>query len=507
MMKALSRISQFALCLALAGCGGGGSGSSGNSGGSVNHAPVITSAASASVAENATGTVYTAQATDADNNALSYAISGTDAGLFTIMATSGALSFSSPPDFETPRDANHDNVYEVTLSVSDGKTSVNKAISLTVTDRAGAVSTRRVATGFNAPVFLTGRGDGSGKVLVVQKGGLVRVLDPQTGTVDAMPFLDVTSQVSTDGERGLLGLALAPDFATSGLFYIYMTAPNGDIQIRRFTATASGASGAGDIIFSTPHARNNHVGGWIGFDPNGLLVFATGDGGGAGDPDGNAQNKNALLGKILRIDPRSDAYPADANRDYSIPVGNPFAVAGGAPEIWHYGVRNPFRNSFDMTTGIFYVGDVGQELWEEIDVALPGQNGLNYGWKIREGAHDYTGGASAGLTDPVLEYPHGNGAKEGASLIGGYVYRGPIASLQGQYIFGDYVNKRIWALPASQLVPGITLSNAAFTDLTAAFTPSTGAIGNILSFGEDDADNLYILDGGGNIFRVEETGE
>ena len=504
-MKSLSRISTFALCVVLAGCGGGGSGSSG--GGSSNHAPVFTSGGSVSVAENVTGTVYTAQATDVDKNALIYSLSGADAALFTIVATNGALSFKSPPDFETPLDANHDNTYEVTITVNDGKTTVTKAVSITVTDRAGAVSTRRVATGFDTPVFLTGRGDGSGKVLVVQKGGLVRVLDPRNGAIDATPFLDVTSQVATDGERGLLSLALAPDFATSGLLYIYMTATNGDIQIRKFTATAAGAAGTGDIIFSTPHARNNHNGGWVGFDASGLLVFGTGDGGGGGDPDGNGQNKNALLGKILRIDPRSDSYPSDANRDYAIPAANPFAVSGGAPEIWHYGVRNPFRNSFDKTTGIFYIGDVGQGAWEEIDLAMPGDTGLNYGWNIREGAHNYAGGSAAGLTEPVAEYPHGSGAKEGDSLIGGYVYRGPVTSLKGQYIFGDYVNKRIWSLPVTQMVQGTTLANTTFTDRTTAFTPITGAIGNILSFGEDDASNLYILDAGGNIFRVEETGE
>jgi len=125
----------------------------------------------------------------------------------------------------------------------------------------------------------------------------------------------------------------------------------------------------------------------------------------------------------LRIDPRTDSYPSDANRDYAIPAANPFATGGGAPEIWHYGVRNPFRNSFDKTTGIFYIGDVGQGAWEEIDLAMPGDTGLNYGWNIREGAHNYAGGATAGLTEPVLEYPHGTGAKEGDFLIGGYVYR------------------------------------------------------------------------------------
>ncbi len=501
----ISRISTLALCSVLVACGGGGSG--GGSSGDGNHAPVITSAGSVSVAENITGAAYTATATDSDGNSLTYSLSGTDAGRFAINTTTGAVSFTSAPDFEAALDANSDNIYDITIGVSDGMTSASKAVAITVTDRAGTVSTRRVGQGFDTPVYLLGRGDGTGRVLVVQKGGLVRALDPATGVIESAPFLDVSSQVATDGERGLLSLALAPDFATSGKVYAYMIATNGNIQIRRFTAGTSGvlASDMGDIILSIPHPRNNHNGGWLGFDASGLLVLGTGDGGGGGDPDGNGQNKNALLGKILRIDPNSDAYPADPNRDYAIPAANPFAIAGGAPEIWHYGLRNPFRNSFDRTTGNFYIGDVGQGAWEEIDLARPTDNGLNYGWKIREGAHNYAGGSSAGLTEPVAEYPHGSGAKEGDSLIGGYVYRGPVMSLRGQYIFGDYINSRIWSIPVTQLVQGATVANTGFTDRTTDFAPPTGSIGNISSFGEDDVFNLYIIDIDGDIFMVDEA--
>jgi glucose/arabinose dehydrogenase len=501
----VSRISTLALCSFLVACGGGGSG--GGSSGGGNHAPVITSAGSASVMENMSGVAYTATATDSDGNSLTYSLSGTDAGRFSINASTGAVSFTSAPDFEAPADANGDNIYNITIGVSDGMTSASKAVAITVTDRTGTISTRRVGQGFDTPVYLLGRGDGTNRVLVVQKSGLVRVLDPSTGVIESAPFLDVSSQIATDGERGLLSLALAPDFATSGKVYAYMIATNGNIQIRKFTTGASGvpSSDTGDIILSIPHPRNNHNGGWVGFDANGLLVLGTGDGGGGGDPDGNGQNKNALLGKILRIDPNSDAWPADPNRDYAIPASNPFAIAGGAPEIWHYGLRNPFRNSFDRTTGNFYIGDVGQGAWEEIDLARPSDNGLNYGWNIREGAHNYAGGASAGLTEPVLEYPHGSGAKEGDSLIGGYVYRGPVVSLRGQYIFGDYVNSRIWSIPVTQLVQGATVGNSAFTDRTADFAPPAGTIGNISSFGEDDLLNLYVIDIDGEIFLVDEA--
>lgn len=504
-------LSVLALCLVAAGCGGGGGssgGGSGGGGGSSNSAPTITSAGTASVQENVTATVYTATGSDPDGDTLTWSLSGTDAALFTISA-SGAVTFKTAPDFESPQDANHDNVYDITVGLSDGAHAVTKAVAITVTDRTGTVGTRRVATGFDTPVYLIGRGDGSGKVLVVEKGGLVRVLNPQTGAIDATPFLDVSTMVATDGERGLLSIALAPDFATSGVFYAYMTDTSGNIQIRKFTAGATGvpAGTAGAILISIPHAHNNHNGGWVGFDASGNLVFGTGDGGGGGDPDGNGQNKNTLLGKMLRIDPRSDAYPSDPNRNYAIPAGNMFAGGGGAPEIWHMGLRNPFRNSFDPVTGNFYIGDVGQDAWEEIDLVRPGDGPQNFGWNIKEGNHDYAGGSAVGLTLPVAEYPHGSGPLQGNSEIGGYIYRGPVIALRGQYVFGDYVNKRIWSIAATAFTPGTTLSNSVFTDRTAAFTPTTGAIGNILSFGEDDAQNLYILDAGGNVFEVQDVNE
>lgn len=508
------RFSRLALCLALAACGGGGSGGGssggGGGGGASNSAPVVTSASSASAAENSSGAIYTATASDADGNSLTYSLTGTDAARFSINASTGAVAFASPPNFEWPLDANRDNVYDITVNASDGMATASKAISLTVTDKAGRVSTRRVAQGLTQPLYALGRGDGSGRLLVVEKTGKVKVLDPLTGAIEAQPFLDVSSYITTDSERGLLGLALAPDFATSGIFYAYLTVANGEIQIRKFTATAAGATNnTGDVILTIAHSVNsNHNGGWIGFDKDGLLVIAVGDGGGAGDTPGNAQNKNVLLGKMLRIDPRTDAYPADPNRDYSIPAGNPFASgSGGAPEIWHWGLRNPFRNSFDPTTNNFYIGDVGQGAWEEVDLVRPTDPGFNFGWNILEGGHTFTAGSTVGLTAPVLEYPHGTGALQGDSLIGGYVYRGPVPALRGQYVFGDYVNKRIWSVAATSLVQGTTLANTAFTDRTAAFAPSVGTIGNLTSFGIDDMGNLYVIDIDGEIFLVDEVDE
>lgn len=509
-MKSGSRISLTVLCIALSGCGGGsGGGSGGGGGGGSGAAPSVTSLASATAAENTAGAVYTVTATDADGGTLTYGISaGGDASDFTINATTGAVTFARAPNFEWPTDANRDNVYDLTVTASDGTHTTSHAITITVENRAGRVATRRIGQGFNSPVFLLGRGDGSDRVLVVEKGGRIRVHDPITGTTDTGNFLNISGDISTDGERGLLGAALAPDFATSGILYICATALDGAVQIRKFTVTGGVASGTGDVILSVPHATaNNHNGGWIGFDAGGNLVVAIGDGGGGGDPEGNAQNTYSLLGKMLRIDPRGDAYPADTNRDYTIPAGNPFASGGGAPEVWHWGLRNPFRNSFDRATGNLYIGDVGQGAMEEVNLARPADPGLNYGWNIREGTLPFSAGSTAGLTEPVITYTQGSGPLQGRTVIGGYVYRGPVAALRGQYVFGDFINRRLWSLATASIVQGATLTAAQFTDRTAAFAPAAGAIGMMTSFGEDDLSNLYIVDYDGEIFLVDEVDE
>jgi glucose/arabinose dehydrogenase len=476
-----------------------------------NRAPIFTSLGAASVAENTAGAFYTATATDADGNPLSFTVAGgADAARFSITA-GGALSFVAAPDFEAPGDVGADNVYNVILAVSDGTLSATLAVAVTVTN-ATTVGARRIATGFSQPLFLLGKADGSGRMFVIEKGGAVRILNPATGAIAATPFLTVAG-LTTDGERGLLGMTLAPDYATTGFFYVYVTGAGGQIEIRRYQRSAGNADIAtptADTIFTAAHAaNNNHNGGWIGFGPDNLLYIATGDGGGGGDPAGNGQNTNSLLGKILRINPHGDAFPADANRDYTIPPTNPFATAGGAPEVWLYGLRNPFRNAFDGANLI--VADVGQGDWEEINLVPASGGGGNYGWNRYEGAHAYPPGSTptstAGLTFPVAEYPHGAGPLQGGSVTGGYVYRGPITSIQGHYFFGDYVNSRIWSVPANMLTPGTTLANTAFTDRTAQFAPTQAgvAISAIASFGVDDAGNLYVIDiGDGEVFVVEE---
>lgn len=489
--------------LAVAACGGGGGGGGGNSGGA-NSAPSFTSAGAVSVPENSAGTIYTATATDPDGNTITYSISGgADANRFSINGTSGALTFAAPPDFEAPADAGGDNVYNVTLAASDGQASVSLGLAVTVSNVAGAVAWRRVGQGFSQPLFVADRGDGSGRIFVVERTGAIRVLTPSTGAIESTPFLNIAAEVSTTGERGLLGFAAAPDFASSGQYYVFLVTPAGIIQVRRYQA-----GGGGDVIFALQHPRTNHLGGWIGFDANQLLHIAIGDGGGSGDPDANGQNPNTLFGAILRVDPRTDAFPSDPDRDYAIPTSNPFASgAGGAAEIWLYGLRNPFRASFDRANGNLYIGDVGEGAIEEIDLARSSDGGANYGWNILEGTQPFAGGSTTGLTPPIAQYPHtsSTGAPAGRSVTGGVVYRGPIVALRGEYIFGDFITQRVFSFPVSAVSQGSTLANTQFTERTQTWAPSGATLNQISSFGEDAAGNLYVTDFDGEVFRLEEV--
>jgi len=367
---------------------------------------------------------------------------------------------------------------------------------------------RRISAAFNQPLFLAPVPDGTGRVFVVEKEGLIRILDPATGGIDPVPFLDVSGIISIDGERGLLGFATAPHFATNGRFYVYLTAANGDSEIHRYRTfpgnpdRADPASGNRILTFTQP-AADNHKGGWLGFGPDGYLYLASGDGGGSGDPNNTAQDTNLLLGKIIRIDPNGDGFPGDPLRDYQIPPDNPFASGGGRPEIWAYGLRNPFRASFDRQTGLFYIGDVGQTRFEEINFMRPQDGGANFGWSILEGNSRFKPGDRSGLTAPTIVYKHGQQRREGNSVTGGYVYRGPVAALRGLYFFGDFGQDNIWTADAAQFQHGVTLDKTAFSNRNAEFRPDVGTIDLISSFGEDEAGNLFIVGIDGEIFMVQ----
>lgn len=498
------------LCaLLLVGCGGGGGGGGGGPPAPGNQPPAFTSAATAGAAENSSGTIYQATAADPDGNPLTFSLSGgADRSAFAITA-GGALSFAQIPDFEFPTDSDRNNVYLVQLSVSDGTTSAALDLAVTVTNVGpDAFRVTRVGAGFVQPLYLTAVPDGSGRVFVVERQGRIRILNPANGAIAAAPFLDVTGQISTDSERGLLGFAPAPDFNASGNVFVFLTAPGGQIQIRRYRTLAGNRDqidpASGDVLLAIDHPLGNHNGGWLDFGPDGLLYLAVGDGGGGGDAANNAQNLNVLLGKILRIDVRGDDFPTDTLRDYAIPAGNPFAQGGGRPEIWAYGLRNPFRASFDALTQNLWIGDVGQSAREEIDLMRPADGGANFGWRILEGTAPFNGAIVPGLVPPVAEYLHGNGPREGTSVTGGYVYRGPVESLRGQYFFGDFRSGNIWSFPIARAAIGTTIPSGEFILRRADFTPNAGTIANIVNFGVDQAGNLYILDLiDGEVFRLE----
>ena len=475
-----------------------------------NSAPVFTSPAAISVAENTTGVFYTATATDANNDTITFGISGgADAAAFSILPT-GGLSFVSAPDFETPADADRDNVYNVTLSASDGQATATLALVVTVTDVVDAFKVSQVAVGLSQPNGVYGRGDGTNRVLITEKTGQIEVLDLDTGLLNPTPFLDISSSISTSGEGGLIGLALAPDFATSGLLYVHATNLAGENEIRQYRVSSTNPDEVDpsslNVILNVPHPSNVNRGGWIGFGPDGFLWITFGDGCsvcGSNDEFGNAQNADTLLGAILRIDPSSDDFPMDDLRDYAIPADNPLVNGGGRPEIVAIGVRNPRRGGFDRVTGNFYFGDNGQSFFEEVNLIPVGAGLLNFGWPTMEGTAMNVAGPTDGLTPPVAQYQRGTGALKGFRIIGGPVYRGPVEALQAEYVFADFFGNHIWSIPANTLVLGSTVPSTDFIVRTQQFTPDSGVLESITAFGEDDAGNLYVVTQSGGIYLFE----
>ena len=339
--------------------------------------------------------------------------------------------------------------------------------------------------------------DGFVYALRKDTGDVIRI---NTTTGSQSTFLDIPdNQFSTQSERGTLNVIFHPDYASNGRFFVYLTNPSGDIELREYARSGDPAVATPtpvQTILTIPHAElPNHNGGSLAFGPDGNLYIGVGDGGGGNDPDNNAQNINVLLGKILRIDVDGDDFPDDSTRNYAIPDGNPFAGATpGADEIWATGVRNPWRISFDPATGDLYIADVGQGAREEVNFdAAGGPGGLNYGWDFREGKIQ---GPSAppnppNLTDPIFDYPR----DVGRSVTGGYVYRGPAPGMEGTYFFGDFATGRLLTL---RMVDGKA------EDALDRTGQIVGAdISFISSFGTDNAGNLYVVTFGGAIYRLD----
>ncbi len=341
--------------------------------------------------------------------------------------------------------------------------------------------------GFNSPVNLQHAGDN--RLFVVEQNGIIKILNPD-GTVNTTPFLDISPQVSCCGERGLLGLAFHPDYQNNGYFYVNYTNNSGDTQVSRFSVSSSNADIADEnselpiIDYNQPNS--NHNGGCLAFGPDGYLYISSGDGGGSGDTSNNAQNLNLLLGKMLRI----DIDNTDGTANYAIPADNPFLGNPDArDEIWAYGLRNPWKFSFDSLNGDIWIGDVGQNEVEEIDRASATDAGLNYGWRCYEGSEPFNTNncpPQSELTFPIAEYSSATGSGN-CSITGGYVYRGSVyADIQGVYIFADYCNGTISTLDQS----GTIVEQLDVSD-------------NWVSFGEDVNGELYAVALGGDIYKIE----
>lgn len=341
-----------------------------------------------------------------------------------------------------------------------------------------------VARGFDNPLYVAAPA-GDPRLFVVEQTGKIRIV--RDGQTVPAPFLDVSPLVSSGGERGLLSVAFHPRYAANGRFYVDYTDAHGDTRVVRYTVSAADPDRAdpasAQLVLTVAQPYANHNGGLLMFGPDGYLYVGMGDGGSGGDPQGNGQNPNALLGKILRLD-------VDHGDPYSIPADNPFAgQAGKRPEAWITGVRNPWRFAFDPSAGLLYVADVGQETYEEVDVVPARSGGLNFGWNVMEGVHCYAAGSCAqqGLTLPVLEYTH----SDGCSITGGFVYRGSaMPALRGTYFYSDYCQG--W------------LRSFRWNGTQAAEQKSWDVpnVGNVTSFGQDAAGELYLTTSGGVVYRL-----
>jgi glucose/arabinose dehydrogenase len=363
------------------------------------------------------------------------------------------------------------------------------------------------ATGFSAPIAFEQDPSDPAMQYVAEQRGVIRVI--RSGVVQATPFLDISSLVLCCSERGLLGLAFPPDYAASGRFYVtYTRAGDGRMVVARYRRSVNplvADSQGVRLTWSTGedsirHPFTNHNAGCLAFGSDGYLYIAQGDGGSGGDPENNAQNTSELLGKILRI-------------DVSVPDGHPegFVVPAGnaglpRPEIWSLGWRNPWKFSFDALarggTGAMLVADVGQGAWEEIDYEPAGRAGRNYGWRVREGAHPYSGSTTQPLVDPIYDYDHG----EGRSITGGYVYRGAaLPAVRGRYFFADYVTRRVWSLNLRVNATTGEASRSTAADLVDHTTELGGStvLGGVSAFGVDAAGELYVVNhSAGTILRI-----
>ncbi len=363
-------------------------------------------------------------------------------------------------------------------TIENGREGPGTQRKKTVDPNRVSITLKLVLTGLERPVAVRAAGDGSGRLFIVEQPGRIQIIDGDG--LRSIPFLDIANRIrDTANEQGLLGLAFHPEYAGNGRFFVNYTDLSGDTVIAEYTRSESDTNlsnpSSEAIIMTIQQPYSNHNGGDLAFGPDGFLWIATGDGGNGGDPQGNGQNPETLLGKLLRVD-------VDNGSTYTIPPDNPFVDDRQAmDEIWAMGLRNPWRFSFDRSTGDLYIGDVGQGSWEEIDFEpRTGPGGRNYGWNTMEGNHCFGSSncSTEGLTLPAAEYSHALGC----SVTGGYVYRGTrFPALRGLYLYGDFCSGTVWGL--APVGPG---------DWTVAVVGQTGA--SISGFGEDESGELYLTD-------------
>lgn len=346
------------------------------------------------------------------------------------------------------------------------------------------LSAQEVASGLASPLYLTSP-PGDSRLFIVEQAGRIRIV--KNGQLLAQPFLDISSRISSGGERGLLSVAFHPQYATNGFFFVNFTDLAGNTRVERFSVSADpdvANAGSSKLILGVTQPFANHNGGLNLFGPDGFLYIGLGDGGSGGDPFGNGQSLTTLLGKILRID-------VDRGDPYAIASGNPFESQQGVrKEIWAYGLRNPWRFSFDRGSGLLFVADVGQDRFEEVDAVGATRGGVNFGWNTMEGSSCYAAAScnQQGLELPVITYDHSGGA---CSVTGGYAYRGSaMPEIAGRYFYSDY---------CVGFLKSFLYQNGTATE---QWTWDVGNIGSVTSFGEDASGELYITSANGKVYKL-----
>jgi len=460
----------------LSACGGGGSSTTP----AVNRPPIFSSATTASIVENSTALAYQATATDPDGDALTYSIvGGADAGRFTI-TPAGQLGIATAPNFDLPADTDGNNVYEVQISVSDGKVAASLALAVTVINSKEGISVRRVATGFVSPAAIARIDDTA--MLVAEKTGAVYLLNPQTGT--KAPLV----QIANVGGVGVTAIAASRTFASDGTFFAMYATATGFLVVNRYLRDPLGQTvpdGSGPIL--AVNAPQYEGGGWLGFDAAGALLAATGDAGGSGDPTGSAQDDTSRLGKVIRITPNPDPF-AGASPIY-------FLLNTIAKGLHQPNGGSQFGNAVLIT-------DHGQAMAEEIDFLPFGGSVQNYGWPFNEGTFAVRGTPPVAVIDPVVQYLRGAGPRSGQEIVGGAIGPSAVASLRNQYVFADG-SGAIFTLASASIQQGTTLAGAMFERRDADFAPDQGVIDHPVAITGSPTGSMYILDADGEIFRVD----